>query len=116
MKKISCLLTIITSTYLFSWTVSIDNTTATDMVVHVTYADNIFCSPDKIKVPAHQQVSKYVGACCTMPAVIVKNMTANTSFEYFPPTTGLGLSCRSWDAKIVENGNTFEVKTEWGQI
>lgn len=109
MKNLVLLAAICSST-VFSYTVTIDNTTDEDMVVQVNYADNLLCSPDTIKVKAHDQESRQVGGCCTMPGVVFKNVSSGTAFNYFPPTTGFGLSCRSWSAEIVANGNHYEVK------
>lgn len=114
MKKSLVLLVALCSSVAFSYTVTIDNTTNENMVVQVNYADNLLCSPDTIKVKAHEQQARQVGGCCTLPAVVFKDVQSGTVFNYFPPTTGFGLSCRSWNAKIVANGNTYEVQTVYG--
>lgn len=116
MKKASwiILMTLLTSSASFSYTITIDNETGSEMTAHVNYAGAGFCSPDVWEIKPYSSFSRDVGGCCTMPGVkfeAVLGFFYNRFFSYDPPRTGFGLSCRSWHSKIVYSGYNFIVES-----
>lgn len=94
----------------FSYTVKIFNKTSSQMKVEVQYGGPGVCSPDTWQVNGNSNISNGVGGCCAKSGVKFTGtggaLTGKT-FSFDPPRTGMGLSCRSWNAYIkpTEDGN-----------
>lgn len=119
MNKITALLAFgslaICSASALAYTIKIDNTTDADMKVVANYGGAGVCSPDTWLVKAGQKMSVGVGGCCAKSPVKFTGMTgdlAGKTFDYSPPRTGAGLSCRSWSAKAVAAGTDFIVEKQ----
>jgi len=119
MNKITALLVLgslaICSNSVLAYTIKLNNTTEADMKVAISYGGAGVCSPDTWLVKAGQNISVGVGGCCAKSPVKFTGVTGdlnNKTFDYSPPRTGAGLSCRSWSAKIVPAGSDFIVENQ----
>ena len=103
-----------------AYVVTIENTTDKTFTMDIHYGGGGVCSPDTWTIPPKEPVEKNVGLCCAgwpvtfaaqaSPKVYPRNETRKIEgtnkrepiFEFYPPRTGMGLSCRSWKAVIKE--------------
>lgn len=105
-----------------AYTTMIKNSTESEIKVDITYGGAGACSPSSFAVKPRQTIGEDEKGCCTN-TVKITAMSGNSRgkvVDYVPPSTGAGLSCKSWAAEVKPIGDRDEfivVKyepKEWG--
>ncbi len=93
-----------------AYTITFNNDSPYPLQAEITYGGAGWCTPDNVVIPARAAGAPTVtrthntAACCSkMIQVRRVDMVADTTWNFQPPSTGFGLSCKSYSVNISSN-------------
>lgn len=93
-----------------AYTITFNNDSPYQLQAEVTYGGAGWCTPDNVSIPARSPGAPRVtrnhstAACCTKLIQVRRvDIVANTAWNFIPPSTGFGVSCKSFSVNISSN-------------